>query len=55
MRQIDLQDAETTIAVFREGAAANRDASCRRGSIDLIEPPGTLIATGDPEARPGIR
>ena len=47
MRQIDLQDAQTTIAVFREGAAANRNASCRRGSIDLIEPPGTLIATGD--------
>ncbi len=47
MRQIDLQDAETVVGVFREGARANREASCRRGSIDWIEPPGTLIATGD--------
>ena len=47
MRQIDLQDPETTVQVFRDGAAANRDAACRKGSIDLIEPPGTLIATGD--------
>jgi len=34
-------------AIFLAGAAANRDAPCRRGSIDRIEPPGTLIATGD--------
>lgn len=35
------------VALFTEGAEANRSAACRRGSIDLIEPPGTLIATGD--------
>lgn len=28
-------------------AEANRDASCRRGSIDVISAPGRLIATGD--------
>ena len=33
--------------VFLAGARANREAACRRGSIDRIEPPGTLIATGD--------
>ncbi len=32
---------------MNEGAEANLSASCRRGSIDLIEPPGTLLATGD--------
>ena len=33
--------------VFLAGARANREAACRRGSIARIEPPGTLIATGD--------
>lgn len=33
--------------MFKEGTDANRSARCRRGSIDHIEPPGTLLATGD--------
>lgn len=32
---------------LRAGAAANRAAACRKGSIDIIYPPGRLIATGD--------
>ncbi len=35
------------IDVFRAGARANREAACRRGSIDLVRAPGRLIATGD--------
>lgn len=35
------------MAALRAGAEANASASCRQGSIDLIEPPGSLIATGD--------
>lgn len=44
---IDLQSADAVRGAFAAGARANREAACRRGSIDLIEPPGTLIATGD--------
>ncbi|MEM8757361.1 MAG: metallophosphoesterase [Planctomycetota bacterium] len=44
---IDLQDANAVIDVFRRGTEANLNADCRRGSIDEIRPPGTLIATGD--------
>ncbi len=44
---IDLNSADQVCSVLLAGARANREASCRRGSIDLIEPPGTLIATGD--------
>ncbi|MFM9994613.1 MAG: metallophosphoesterase [Phycisphaerales bacterium] len=44
---IDLQSAEAVRGAFAAGARANREAACRRGSIDLIEPPGALIATGD--------
>lgn len=35
------------IAALEAGARANRAAACRRASIDYIEPPGRLIATGD--------
>lgn len=35
------------IDALRAGAHANRNATCRRGSIDEIAPPGRLIATGD--------
>ncbi len=44
---IDLQSADAVKAAFLAGARANREASCRGGSIDLIEAPGMLIATGD--------
>lgn len=45
--QLDLKDAAAVCDVLTAGARANRDAVCRRGSIDLIQAPGTLIATGD--------
>ncbi|MEM9166026.1 MAG: metallophosphoesterase [Planctomycetota bacterium] len=44
---LDHQDPNAVIEAFRRGAEANRDASCRNGSIDEIRPPGKLIATGD--------
>ena len=47
LSQLDLRDPDVVIRMFREGAEASRGAACRRGSIDLIEPPGLLIATGD--------
>src|SRR5262245_158660 len=47
MRPIDLQNPEAVREAFLAGARANAAASCRVGSIDRIEAPGTLIATGD--------
>lgn len=47
MPPLDLSSAQAVCAVFDAGARANLDALCRRGAIDLIEAPGTLIATGD--------
>ncbi|MCC6660578.1 MAG: metallophosphoesterase [Phycisphaerales bacterium] len=44
---INLGDADEVIGALRAGADANFAAACRRGSIDVIDPPGTLIATGD--------
>ncbi|MFG0327383.1 MAG: hypothetical protein ACF8SC_08995 [Phycisphaerales bacterium JB037] len=47
MAPLDLQSPDEVCRVFRAAAEANLDASCRRGSCDVIEPPGRLIATGD--------
>ena len=47
MVPLDLQNAGSVREAFLAGAAANRSAACRVGSIDRIAPPGTLIATGD--------
>lgn len=47
MLSIDLKSPDEVCRVLREGADANRSASCRRGSIDAIAAPGRLIATGD--------
>ncbi|MEA5557623.1 hypothetical protein [Nodularia spumigena] len=47
LAQLDLRDPDLVIRLFKEGTDASRDARCRVGSIDRIEPPGTLIATGD--------
>ncbi|MFN0132330.1 MAG: hypothetical protein ACKVW3_07360 [Phycisphaerales bacterium] len=47
MRALDLHDPDAVIAAFRRGTDANRSASCRKGSIDLITAPGRLLATGD--------
>lgn len=46
-QSIDLSDPAAVTDVFRAAAEAARSANCRRGSIDVIEPPGTLIAAGD--------
>lgn len=42
-----MYDPHTVANALRAGARANRTASCRVASIDRIEAPGTLIATGD--------
>ncbi len=47
LASVDARSASAVAGVFREGAAANRSARCRRGSIDVIEARGELIATGD--------
>ncbi|MEZ6241529.1 MAG: hypothetical protein R3B57_00645 [Phycisphaerales bacterium] len=47
MDPLDLSNADAVCAIFLAGAEANRDASCRRNSIDEISAPGRLIATGD--------
>lgn len=47
---LNLADASATADLFDAGAQANRDAACRRGSVDEIVPDGPspkLIATGD--------
>jgi hypothetical protein len=44
---LDLSDPDVVAGALTEGAQANLDATCRAGSIDRIEPPGRLIATGD--------
>lgn len=44
---LDLSSPDQVEDAFVRGAAANRAAKCRQASIDLITPPGTLIATGD--------
>ncbi|GJM18422.1 MAG: hypothetical protein DHS20C14_06350 [Phycisphaeraceae bacterium] len=47
MSDLDLRDPDAVCDALRAGAQANRDAACRSGSIDRIEAPGKLIATGD--------
>lgn len=44
---LHLSDPDSVIDACRAGASANRSAGCRKGSIDVIHPPGKLIATGD--------
>lgn len=47
MSPIDLQDAHAVADLFHDAARASLAAECRRGATDVIEHPGTLIATGD--------
>jgi hypothetical protein len=47
LASLQLGHADTVIGIFGEGTTANRRARCRRGSIDLVEAPGILLATGD--------
>ncbi|MEM9374222.1 MAG: hypothetical protein AAGA55_11315, partial [Planctomycetota bacterium] len=35
------------VDALRAGAQANLDAACRLGSIDRVQGPGRLVATGD--------
>ncbi|MCA9277838.1 MAG: hypothetical protein H6815_03530 [Phycisphaeraceae bacterium] len=44
---LDLYDPHAVAEILKAGAAANRSAECRVASIDRIQSPGTLIATGD--------
>ena len=52
MYTIDMSNPNEVAQNLREGAQANRDASCRQGSIDQISAPGHLIATGDTHDHP---
>lgn len=51
--ELDLRDPGQVVAVLRAATEANRDASCRNGSVDRIRSgqggtgPSRLIATGD--------
>jgi len=47
-----MHSAPEVVAALRAGADACRDADCREGSIDVIEAPGHLIATGDTHDNP---
>lgn len=44
---VNLQSAAEVRELFLAATRANRTAACRQGSIDVIRPPGLLIATGD--------
>lgn len=44
---LNLNSADDVARVFLAGARANLGSGCRRGSIDAVEGPGRLIATGD--------
>ncbi|MBC7836035.1 MAG: hypothetical protein H7Y88_13190 [Phycisphaerales bacterium] len=46
-QSLNLRDPGAVIDAFTRGARANREAACRRGSIDVAEAPGRLIASGD--------
>jgi hypothetical protein len=52
MYTLDLTDIDEVVDALRAGAAACRSASCRQGSIEVIEAPGQLIATGDTHDNP---
>ncbi|MBL8962729.1 MAG: metallophosphoesterase [Phycisphaeraceae bacterium] len=47
MKIQDLQSSSAVIDALARGAEANRRSACRTGSIDRIEAPGRLVATGD--------
>jgi hypothetical protein len=52
MWTLDVSDIDEVVDALRAGADACRNASCRQGSIELIEAPGELIATGDTHDHP---
>lgn len=44
---LDTRDRAQVVALLDDATAANFNAPCRQGSIDLIKPDGILVATGD--------
>ena len=44
---LNLSDADTVRELLVSAAEACRTAACRKGAIEVIRAPGTLIATGD--------
>jgi hypothetical protein len=44
---VDMASPSQVAAVLELGAEANRTARCRRGSMDVIAPPGRVVLTGD--------
>lgn len=52
MFTLDVLNLDDVVDALSEGAKASREAICRHGSIDLIESPGQLIATGDTHDHP---
>jgi hypothetical protein len=52
MYTLDLTNVNEVVDALRAGADACRNAACRQGSIDVIETPGQLIATGDTHDHP---
>ncbi|HEX2839426.1 MAG TPA: hypothetical protein VHN77_15015 [Phycisphaerales bacterium] len=44
---LNLSDPDSVIAALGSGTRANLSAPCRVKGIDAVDPPGTLIATGD--------
>lgn len=47
LQDINARDHGVVAEVFHEAARAALGAACRQGSVDVIEPEGTLLATGD--------
>jgi len=47
LQGFDTRSASAMIDLLERAADANFNAQCRQGSADVIEAPGTLIATGD--------
>jgi len=52
MYTLDLGNIDEVVDALMDGAQACRNAGCRRGSIDVIEAPAKLIATGDTHDHP---
>lgn len=44
---LDLRSPDAICAIFRDAADANMQARCRVGSVDMIDPVGSILATGD--------
>jgi len=47
LQGLDTRSAPAMVGLLERATDANLNAACRRGSVDVIDAPGTLIATGD--------